>query len=224
MSELDPKGSTPTKKVLESSSRIVLDNGDILFTSNNYTDDLFPSDLTEPFQLRMNPEGVLLADKYPSILSMLDIRQRKKVIKKTVGRGQDKTTIAIKEMVGDNLDLTGLQLFQAFSDLESEGVICASPLMATRWKFVSKWVSGRDVDEDTEERKRHEYLKGLVIIVEKLCSQGRWDPLWGINTPGDNFIARDLDSPNILEWFTTIDTVIAYPDQRVKNVFHGLYQ
>lgn len=131
------------------------------------------------------------------------------VTRENMGNRLDPISVAVKRI--KNFGMTGFEYFDAMTLLQSEGVPCASPVAATRDRYISRWVSGLSFYyatlEQVSQNSFNEYFDALVERVEDLESEGRWNEAWFLDSSEDSFILRDVNSSNPIERFTAIDPV-----------------
>lgn len=147
----------PTTEILRTCSRTIKPNGDILYTSTQYNIPNYLQDKQEePYALILSPRGQgLLANS-----KLLDIMDREYtgssvigrkvirgirgfVLKENIGGFFRKYDVAVKQLFPYALDMTGIEQFEAMRLLEEEGVLCASPLAATKWRLIAQWINGK---------------------------------------------------------------------------------
>lgn len=133
------------------------------------------------------------------------------VTMENMGKRLDPISVAVKRI--KNFGMTGFEYFDAITLLQSEGVPCASPVAATRERYLSRWVSGVLFMHSARVPYQlfDEYQTALAQKVGELKMQGKWDDKWFLDNSEDGFAVHDINSENPLDRFTAIDPVYSRP-------------
>jgi len=92
----------------------------------------------------------------------------------------------LRPIAGTGLDVTGIEQFTAMRLLEVNGIQVASPLLATRYRLVTREVVGLPANENSTTFRN--YLRILKGLREKLISQGLWNEEWQIEKQPSNYL------------------------------------
>lgn len=217
MPEFLYRESLSARKLLETCEIRVLENGSVLLTSLTHLDHPYDGQEDQPFQLATSVMGRNLMNGGKDLTKLLDQDVKESWFKR-VYWGTDFATkenagtffnpyfVAVKRVTPNGVRITGLEQFEALTVLKEKGVLCVTPLVATRDRFISRWLGGSKVpDKYIDQLIDYEfYLRDIVKILEQ---EGKWKRHWGIDNSCKNYRVNNPKSQNILDWFITFDPV-----------------
>ena len=126
----------------------------------------------------------------PTIRSFNEITGLRGVVKRTsIGGFLKPIPVYVKTLrpvAGFGLDITGIEQFTAMRLLEVNGVQVAPPLLATRYRLVTREVVGLPAHESSATFRN--YLNSLNGLREQLISQGLWNEEWRIEEQPSNYL------------------------------------
>lgn len=128
------------------------------------------------------------------------------VVKRKIWTWKMSYVVAVKFLRPYETDISGLEQYVATRLLQSRGVLCAEPYLATELLLASKWIDGSCL-ADADDVRLQEFTSVLKKIRFSLISEGVWDERWKIEGQPSNFIINNLNSKNVLDWFTVIDPI-----------------
>ncbi len=217
MAEFLPRGNLTTSKLLETCTKQALPSGDILYTSTTYLDTGFLGQPDSPFQMMVSPIGQTHLERDSNLLTLADSSYyipygtRNYTDRDGSSRTTKETLLTTQQAVSVKRFLswsseTGLSQFRAVRILGLAGVLCPTPILATRWRLISDWVDAKPGQGKSQELL--EYAASLQQAVEGLRTDGLWDNSWELDliVKGDFFV-RDLRARNPLERFYAIDPI-----------------
>ncbi|HSW97003.1 MAG TPA: hypothetical protein VLF89_04205 [Candidatus Saccharimonadales bacterium] len=226
MKELVSGNTIQAKDMLKNSTQAVLSTGDMLYTSPLYFEAGFQESSDNPFRLIVSPQGQSLLEENPQLLlGLLDDPTkgigvwkrnvervypyqdglRSVVAKERVRSKNRKFDVALKRVY--DLDVTGIEQFQAMRALQEEGIPVAIPLLATKHRFVSEWINSPKAYDPSVKDRFKPYLQALKETANKLRDKGKWMQDWRVEEQPANYAIRDFKAKNPLEQFTAIDPI-----------------
>lgn len=217
MAEFVPRGSLAVKELLPTCETRVLENGCVLYTSTSHFERRFEGQENRPFEMAISPKGQKLIDEGKNLIRLLDLKVSATQLtraywgtdfatKENVGSFFHPYYIAVKRPTPNGTRIDGLEQFDALMVLKEKGVLCVTPLVATRDRFISRWLKGSAVPAKHIDRLI-DYTNNLKEIAKILKQEGRWKKHWGIDHVAKNYRVYKIRSSNILEWFITFDPV-----------------
>lgn len=176
-----------------------LPNGNVLYTSTAYTE---PGETAGPLSILATKEGqpLLREDLLAQFLTF------EGPLPLTRGRlgGQ---TISVQRMADQDNALSGTDQLRALQDLTAEGVKCAAPLLATRGRFISKWVDGPLPNTQDEFGRFLDYINVLEEVFDKLKRNKGWKEEWNVSPQAGSYISTGFRSLYPLDNFVAIDPI-----------------
>lgn len=223
MSELLFGGIVSASEMLKSCKSMQLPSGDVLYESSSYFAGSYRQLPDEPFKLLVSSEGQQLSNRKEFInlvdLSVIPPIDRKvfrghhgfvtrEEIKGFLGL-ERKAVVAVKRIYVQCLNrISGFTQFQAMKDLMEAGFYCATPLLATRDRFVSQWIDGVNAtSEGTEQLKDSDFTSLLLNAARALKNSGRWPTKWKLDTFSNNFFIRNACATNLKDRYVIIDPI-----------------
>jgi hypothetical protein len=167
--------------------------------------------------LLLSPEGRYLADLGGNFLLSLDVQPTDQdvvmkgqsglntVVVTTIGERLPGYKIAVKK-IHPHSPISGIDQFCAMRALESKGVLCVTPLAATRQRFISRYIQGRILHTPSADFR--EYFETLQKVVEELQEEGSWSPDWILDANKHNYIINPTHIDDPLAHFIVLDPIV----------------
>lgn len=181
--------------------------GDKIWTSQFVESNPFGKENTL-YTLAISPEGEKVFGKFEDFLSKMEsgkfepvltnldhITGLRGIVKKIRINGIFGQTVYVKTLkpiAEPYLDISGIEQFTAMRLLQIEGVKVAHPLLATRYRIITKGVGGVSISNNDKSQKFIAYLKHLNEIRENLILKGSWNEELKIDEQPSNY----LNTPN----------------------------
>ncbi len=223
MIESDSGNTQEIKESLQFSKSVILPNGNIIYSSSEIG--------RSP--LIMSNKGQILVKKNPWLLQqVVNNPQEDEGNKEYNHRGstshvsktettdnEERDSVAVKKIFDPNKG-TGLDQFRALQELQQTGVPVATPLIATSYYLVTKWIEGDSVSSSYKQTGEHviPYIRRLNQIINSLKRNGNWKLSWYLDTCMDNYIPYNLSAEDPIQRFIALDPMIK--DRFGQHIIH----